>query len=352
MYAKKEKNIITFTTDEGRNYVFDINSLICYGLSGKPLKRIPKDLQYCRSDSIIISMVTEMFRSDKPILFQRYATTIQFADKLSSMGYDKKTLSTYTVHSLATVIGKTKYEKVITEKMLLNYIKKTEPEEISYDNFINAIRDEYFAKAITVELNEKELNLIKQLMKYEYTVKEIKLIANWFSKGMAFFYDFSVYEVDRVLKRFFSRAKDIEYTPTKDDFFRQAVTVYKNYEMRKEEIDNRKLVENQTAKNLNFENDDLIVIVPTTSKEFEFEGNSQSNCVFTSYLREVILGTTNVVFIRKKSDVEKSYITCEVRNGRISQYLTKFNNSVYDDFALTFKRQYQNYLNEVFTVNY
>lgn len=352
MYAKKEKNIITFTTGEGKNYVFDINSLICYGLSGKPLKRIPKDLQYCRSDSIIISMVTEMFRSEKPILFQRYAPTIQFADKLSSMGYDKKQLSTYTVNSLANVIGKTKYEKVITEKMLLNYIKKTEPDEISYDNFINAIRDEYFAKAITVELNEKELNLIKQLMKYEYTVKEIKLIANWFSKGMAIFYDYSVYELDRVLKRFFSRAKDIEYTPTKDDFFRQAVTVYKNYEMRKEEIDNKKLAENQTSKNLNFENDELIVIVPTTSKEFEFEGNSQSNCVFTSYLREVINGYTNVVFIRKKSDVENSYITCEVRNGRISQYLTKFNRSVCDDFALTFKRQYQNYLNEVFTVNY
>ena len=154
------------------------------------------------------------------------------------------------------------------------------------------------------------------------------------------------------MKRFFSRAKDIEYNPTKDDFFRQAVTVYKNYEMRREEIDNRKLAENQTSKNLNFENDELIVIVPTTSKEFEFEGNSQSNCVFTSYLREVINGYTNVVFIRKKSDVENSYITCEVRNGRISQYLTKFNRSVCDDFALTFKRQYQNYLNNEFSVNY
>lgn len=352
MYAKKEKNIITFTTDEGKSYIFDINSLICYGLSGKPLKRIPKDLQYYRSDSLVINAVTEMFQSYKPIEFQRYAPTIQFADKLSSMGYEKKSLSTYEVRSFASLIGKTKYEKVITEKMLLNYIKKANPAEIGYENFLNTMRDEYFAKAITVELNEKELNLLKQLMRYEYTAKQIKLIANWLSRGMALFYDYSVYEIDRVLKRFFTRADDIDYTPTKDDFFRQAITVYKNYEMRKEEIDNRKLAENQTVKNLNFENDELIVIVPTTSKEFEFEGNSQNNCVFTSYLRDVINGYTNVVFIRRKDDIEKSYITCEVRNGRICQYLTKFNHSVYDDFALTFKRQYQNYLNNEFSVNY
>ena len=28
MYAKKEKNIITFTTEEGKNYIFDITNRV------------------------------------------------------------------------------------------------------------------------------------------------------------------------------------------------------------------------------------------------------------------------------------------------------------------------------------
>lgn len=350
MYVKKEKNIITFTIDEGKNYIFDINSLICYGLSGKPLKRIPKDLQYYRSDSLIISMVVEMFQDCKPTAFSQYKRVIELADKLSSMGFTSRNLSIYTVNHFGRLIGQTKYETVITERMVLNYIRKTDKDDISTDNFIDIIRNEYYKKALTVELDEKNLAVLKYLMKCEFSVNEIKLISNWLAKGLGCYYDYAQYDINRVLQKFFSRAKDIEYTPTKDDFFRQMVMVTKNYNMRKEEIDNKKLFANQSVKNLKFENEEFVVIVPTTSKEFEFEGKSQGNCVYTSYLREVIEGYTNVVFIRKKGEVENSYITCEVRRGRINQYLTKYNNRVTDTSALIFKNQYQNYLNEIFAV--
>lgn len=59
--------------------------------------------------------------------------------------------------------------------------------------------------------------------------------------------------------------------------------------------------------------------------------------------------STHVVFIRKKSDIDTPYITCEVNNcGNIIQYLTRFNRYVEDDNAMAFKIAYQEFLHEHF----
>ena len=46
-------------------------------------------------------------------------------------------------------------------------------------------------------------------------------------------------------------------------------------------------------------------------------------------MRDVVNHKTNVVFIRKKDNVEKSHITCEIsNNGNIRQYLLAYNQRV------------------------
>lgn len=98
-----------------------------------------------------------------------------------------------------------------------------------------------------------------------------------------------------------------------------------------------------------FEDENFTVLIPVTADEFKKEADYQDNCVFRLYYPRVKACSTHVVFIRKKYDIDKPYITCEVSNcGNIVQYLTRFNHEVEDDDAKAFKVAYQKFLHEHF----
>lgn len=63
--------------------------------------------------------------------------------------------------------------------------------------------------------------------------------------------------------------------------------------------------------NLFYEDNDFITIIPLTPTEVIEEGNQQHNCVGRNgYIEKVIENEGNLVFIRRKSNINKSYITC------------------------------------------
>lgn len=98
-----------------------------------------------------------------------------------------------------------------------------------------------------------------------------------------------------------------------------------------------------------FEDENFTVIIPTTAEEFRKEADYQQNCVFRLYYPKVKNCETHVVFIRRKDNVNTPYITCEVgNNGKIIQYLGRFNKYVTDDNALAFETNYQQFLHEHF----
>lgn len=111
----------------------------------------------------------------------------------------------------------------------------------------------------------------------------------------------------------------------------------------------------QLNANLAFEDNNFVVLVPTVAKEFEAEADYQSNCVYRAYYPKVLKRETHIVFIRHKAEPEKPYITCEVNNdGKIIQYLTRFNNRVdweTDELGFQFQAIYANYLSEHFNKN-
>ena len=74
--------------------------------------------------------------------------------------------------------------------------------------------------------------------------------------------------------------------------------------------------------------------------------DSQHNCVYTTYFPKVLKNETIVVFIRRKAELAKSYITCEINiiTGEIKQYLAIYNHGVTDENAINFKKDYQDFL--------
>lgn len=118
-------------------------------------------------------------------------------------------------------------------------------------------------------------------------------------------------------------------------------------ESRKNELDNKKLsaIKEKVESKLFYENEKFIVKVPSCIDDFVNESNNQHNCVYRSYLPYVLCGQRYIVFIRKKDNPSKSYITCEIyKDGRIGQYLGTFNHSVFDSDALIFQKDYQDFL--------
>lgn len=120
-------------------------------------------------------------------------------------------------------------------------------------------------------------------------------------------------------------------------------------EKEKSLMDDKLCLEYQKNAPLFFEDENFTVLIPTTANEFKKEADYQDNCVFRLYYPRVKDCSTHVVFIRKKSDINTPYITCEVNNcGNIIQYLTRFNRDVEDDDAKAFKTAYQEFLHEHF----
>ena len=96
---------------------------------------------------------------------------------------------------------------------------------------------------------------------------------------------------------------------------------------------------------LYFEDDNYIVTPLLTRADFHKEAERQQNCVERMYMEKVVNGRTHVVTVRKKIDLNTPYITCEVdNNGRIVQYLLRFNSRPTNADDIDFKRKYAEHL--------
>jgi hypothetical protein len=150
-----------------------------------------------------------------------------------------------------------------------------------------------------------------------------------------------------LLTQFFDYCETTGIKPQKSDFYRQFLDVKRTYIANKKQYDMVALANNYASKKnaLLFEDDTFKVIIPTTTEEFQAEGDAQHNCVYSIYLEKCIKNTTHVVFVRRKDALDKSFITCEVdKRGNIIQYLGQYNGWVSDPDAVSFQKRYQDWL--------
>ena len=152
------------------------------------------------------------------------------------------------------------------------------------------------------------------------------------------------------LNTHFRMCKEMGIKPPKENWFVARCQVLKDYVAWKNNVLNERLTAAQEPMKdkLSFEKDNFIVIVPTTSDEFIQEASAQNNCVNSWYKERVANKETHIVFVRKKSNPSKSYITCEVsNNGYIKQFLLANNRYCDNTSDNEFCRAYQNHLNTV-----
>lgn len=345
----KEKNILVIIGDKTqRRYTFDINTGVLYGCSGKALKTKPSEAVRVTTDHspifTIYHYLMERWTTAQISANERYKKLLSFADTLTSLGYNTREISEWEIQYFNDAI----VDEEATLKEVLKFCKETKENggRIYYNDYVTIKYREKLEQALKqYDLTDTEKELIQFIIRRKNVEIKIPVLVSYI-KFLMPFYDNDHYSIERKLVEYIRMCKDLNWEVKKGDFASLYVQTKLTYELNKQKIESEKLERNQPKK-LFFEDDNFTVIIPTTAEAFKLEAEAQNNCVYRSYLPDVIGGYTNIVFIRKKTDIDTSYITCEVRNGRIQQYLGKYNNYVHDEEAIEFKRKYQAYLNTI-----
>lgn len=99
---------------------------------------------------------------------------------------------------------------------------------------------------------------------------------------------------------------------------------------------------------LAFEDDNYIVIVPTTVEQIHEEGRKQKNCV-AGYISDIANGETYVVLVRKKATPNVALITCQITPGNldIRQERYSLNREITQQADIDFMRKYREHLLKV-----
>jgi hypothetical protein len=92
------------------------------------------------------------------------------------------------------------------------------------------------------------------------------------------------------------------------------------YNLQKDKVNEQKFIKNiEKWENWTFENDEFAIISPKKPADLAKEGLELHHCV-KSYIERVSNGITNILFLRRKNEIDKPFYTIELSNsGSIEQ---------------------------------
>ena len=118
-----------------------------------------------------------------------------------------------------------------------------------------------------------------------------------------------------------------EISPRYEKYPRHFLTTHRiatrNYNRLKQEFDEKEFSK-RIKPEMEYSYGNYVFIYPKSTEEIKDEAVQQNNCV-ASYIDRVIKGTCDILFMRDKNMIDKSLVTCEVRNGKIIQYRQHYN---------------------------
>ena len=354
----KEKNLFYITIEaKQRNYTFDLNT--CTAYSGKRALKSTEaikmnlrkgwylNLADCENNQLLYFIL-----NNNIVPTELHVRIVSIAERLYAIGYPINNMNFNTLCKYAEFL----------DKNFKTFIDawKANPDITIIEVYEKHIIIPFLAKE-NIVLGADELNqygVTSYLIGIINTnsteaIEAIKLYSYYKRNGMIDFinkftqhnHTFTYY--CDCFKNYIKKCHELNKPIYKgNSFIKEFLNISTEYETKKNEIIAKKLKEHQTEI-LKYENDEYIVIVPTTPEAFKDEADQQNNCVYRNYLSEVANGHTNVVFIRKKTDITKSYITCEIYKKNITQYYLKNNTYTYNENDLNFKKEYLEYLKTV-----
>ena len=362
MRIEKEKNILKIYLYSEKPYSIDINTGVFYGTRGSPIKTVPVGLSEALEDAYDNSVLTKMLykfyhdvnMSEVFTHFVECQKYLALADKLDAIGIGARMIHPHTIIN--------QYDVICENFKDFSKALKDDP-TLSVERYLSEVGFNKWLEKCKMVLPHNTPTTLPHFLKtyfYENGTEQKQMAekyGHWIiyylvNRGLykAFINDINNYDdlVYLMLYEFFSVCDKLEKEPQKQDFLKIYTEYRETYKIKKDEIDSKVLKEWYDTKRekLFFEDDEYIVVIPSAPSDFEREAEQQSNCVYRAYLPEVIKKRTFVVFIRRKADPTKSYITCEVNpKGGINQFYYRNNgyakdNEFYEKYANHLKRNW------------
>lgn len=321
---RKERNLVYLqSTTKTKPYVYDISTGNMIGITGKTLCTIPpcfRQENWTYDNQNVFFHALQSKLSNNTRISRDMTIALAVCEQIAALN---NPYIAYTSMSNSFWL-KVKDNWSTFCKAASRLTERTSVSSI-YDNGSFVIWCETNGIEIDEHITEPMVKLV--FKSYSTWSKEkIQRALYYLAKGV-YEYHYSSDAIGRIAT-YFDYCDKLGETPSKGDFMRLYVEAKRRYELRKIEFDNKAIRDYQLAKAsaLNFEYDDFVVVIPTTSAEIITEGERQSNCVGRLYLPKVIDKERHIVFVRRKDDIDKNFITCEIYNdGSIGQYLLAHN---------------------------
>lgn len=207
---------------------------------------------------------------------------------------------------------------------LLNYLRIIEDFDDQYglnkikefiDEELSVIYNQYGYRSIIDLANEYGLNK-KRAIEYAYYETHV-------SQGIKSPRSVHMYWVDYLNMSKEMGLENIDKYPRFLKTMHDVISMNYDVNLSKEQKEQFK-VAYEINKKYSYEDSNHVVFAPETPEDLIKEGNQMGHCV-GSYVNNVCKQTSTILLLRKKEDIDKSYITIEVRDGKVVQAKCKMN---------------------------
>ena len=342
--AKMEKGKLYLATDTNKNIVVDVNAGIIYGVSGKAIKTCPAYRVFMRDYD------TDKLRDAVPalkVLGQWYYTgdravdtnyglkRLQYADRLVNMGIAPNMARTILSCYHRWCEADCALEHNETYKLIAKVLKNAPDAEDYKTALIEYETALYIAKhkASFNGLTEKQCQLARDIAN-DIGEKYIAEICSWIRYdhydilGNRISWNYNNKQFWHGLRNYVQFCERHSIEIPKRGIYAHLCTTWLTYLAVKDQEKNERLLEAYKVNSEKFlyEDEKFTMVFPKTVQDFVTEGDTLHHCVgWNGYDDLVANGECVIAFIRKKTNPEKAFYTCDLRKSHFDNwYINQF----------------------------
>lgn len=346
----KDKSFLIFLLDSGGSVKYDFATNTSIGKSGKVVKDICSQLRGTTIDDIIKCCEDVQYAK-----FLSFVKTREQSSHIRNIGTILSRVPHYSKFeqffsaNIVNIDKNIKYKINEIPKGLIKYVKR-------YDWYLNnnlvdfyndnpnmfnyAINNDFVSiseRNIYYTLTRNHYSRASGSYKYYSIFNELITDYGYTIKALWEYLDylmtFEALLPEDIITELWDYAVMMEkISPKFDKYPRHFLTTHKiairNYNRLKEAFDEEQF-KRRINKEMETTIDDYVFIYPDCTQDIKDEAVAQNNCV-ASYIRRVISGDCDILFMRYVSSPKESLVTIEVRKNKIVQAKRRFNDPVSD----------------------
>lgn len=349
MKIYKEKQFLIFDFEDGKTVKYDFATKTAIGKKGKPVVNLHSQLKGLTIDELCNCCTDKQYGkflrfvkthgAEYGCRIENIGTILSRVPRFSnfeqifSAGIDDIVDRNfrYSINEIPKgLIKLCKSHNIRLSNMFLEFYKKNPDAYIlAYNLNYITLNDDDLYRILTAYKNEYE-NYVwevhskfnKLLDEYGYTAKALLHYIDYCKTFEA------IENIEYLMTELLDYARMMkEISPKFDKYPRHFLTTHKiacrNYNRLKEKFEEDKF-EARINQDMERTFGDYCFIYPKCVQDIKDESVQMNNCV-SSYIKNVINGNCDILFLRNKDEKDKSLVTIEVRNNKIVQALQKYN---------------------------